>query len=67
MVRPQTRSGLHVCRRLLIRNRTIVGDAALTLLKAGADYTRRSKEGMLPIDLAPDKEVGSWRATVLCC
>ena len=34
-----------------------VGDAAVTLLKAGADSTKRDGEGLLAIDLAPDKEV----------
>ena len=33
------------------------GDAAVTLLKAGADPSKRNKEERLPIELAPDKEV----------
>lgn len=34
------------------------GDAAVTLLKAGADSTKRDRDGLLAIDLAPDREVG---------
>ncbi|KEZ41826.1 hypothetical protein SAPIO_CDS6823 [Scedosporium apiospermum] len=33
------------------------GDAAVALLKAGADASKRDNDGMLAIDLAPDKEV----------
>lgn len=33
------------------------GDAAVTLLKAGADNTKRDGDGILAIDLAPDREV----------
>ncbi|SPN97831.1 related to 26s proteasome subunit p28 [Cephalotrichum gorgonifer] len=33
------------------------GDAAVTLLKAGADSTKREESGLLAIDLAPDVEV----------
>lgn len=36
---------------------TCSGDAAVTLLKAGADSTKRDVEGVLAIDLAPDREV----------
>jgi hypothetical protein len=33
------------------------GDTAVALLRAGADATTKDKEGLLAIDLAPDKEV----------
>ncbi|KAL2105555.1 hypothetical protein VUR80DRAFT_8170 [Thermomyces stellatus] len=33
------------------------GDAAVTLLKAGCDSAKRDRDGLLAIDLAPDKEV----------
>lgn len=33
------------------------GDAAVTLLKEGADTSKRDSDGFLAIDLAPDKEV----------
>jgi hypothetical protein len=33
------------------------GDAAVALLKAGADATKRDGDGSLAIDLAPDNEV----------
>lgn len=34
------------------------GDAALVLLKAGAESDKRDADGHLAIDLAPDKKVG---------
>ena len=34
------------------------GDAAMVLLKAGAETDRRDVDGNLAIDLAPDKKVG---------
>lgn len=34
------------------------GDAAVALLKAGADYGKKDQDGCLALDLAPDKEVG---------
>ncbi|KAF0318770.1 hypothetical protein GQ607_014057 [Colletotrichum asianum] len=33
------------------------GDAAVALLKAGADYGKKDQDGCLALDLAPDKEV----------
>ncbi|KAI1243719.1 hypothetical protein MGN70_013585 [Eutypa lata] len=33
------------------------GDAAVALLKAGAEIDKRDSDGQLPLDLAPDKEV----------
>lgn len=39
----------------------LVGDAAVALLKAGADASKRDNDGMLAIDLAPDKEVRTSR------
>ncbi|MBE3049409.1 ankyrin repeat domain-containing protein [Candidatus Bathyarchaeota archaeon] len=38
------------------------GDAAVTLLKAGADSTKREGEGWLAMDLAPDREVRQQQA-----
>ena len=34
------------------------GDAALVLLKAGAEADKRDGDGNLAIDLAPDRKVG---------
>lgn len=34
------------------------GDAAMVLLKAGAETDKRDVDGNLAIDLAPDKKVG---------
>lgn len=34
------------------------GDAAMVLLKAGAETDKRDVDGSLAIDLAPDKKVG---------
>lgn len=34
-----------------------VGDTAVALLKEEADFTLKTTEGVLAIDLAPDKEV----------
>lgn len=34
------------------------GDAAVQLLKAGAEADKRDSEGSLAIDLAPDAKVG---------
>jgi hypothetical protein len=34
-----------------------IGDAAVALIKAGADATKRDSMGQLALDLAPDKEV----------
>jgi 26S proteasome non-ATPase regulatory subunit 10 len=52
------------------------GDAAVTLLKAGADPSKRTKDDVLAIDLAPDKEVrlshwtarriGAYRPLTMC-
>ncbi|KAF1989407.1 ankyrin [Aulographum hederae CBS 113979] len=36
------------------------GDAAMVLLKAGADAVKRTKDGVLAIDLAPDEKVKSF-------
>jgi 26S proteasome non-ATPase regulatory subunit 10 len=33
------------------------GDAAITLLKAGAETDKRSSDGLLAIDMAPDAKV----------
>jgi 26S proteasome non-ATPase regulatory subunit 10 len=33
------------------------GDAAVALLKAGAEMDKKDGDGMLALDLAPDKEV----------
>ena len=38
-------------------NEPDVGDTAVTLLKEGADFTIKNSEDMVPLDLAPDKEV----------
>lgn len=35
------------------------GDAAVALLKAGAEVDKRDSDGQLALDLAPDKEVCS--------
>jgi 26S proteasome non-ATPase regulatory subunit 10 len=34
-----------------------IGDTAVALLKEEADFTLKTTEGQLAIDLAPDKEV----------
>lgn len=34
-----------------------VADAAVALLKEGADFSIRNSDDVLPLDLAPDKEV----------
>ena len=34
------------------------GDAAMSLLRAGAEADKRDSDGYLAIDLAPDKQVG---------
>lgn len=36
------------------------GDAAVFLLKAGAEADKRDSEGKLAIDLVPDHKVGSF-------
>lgn len=36
------------------------GDAAIQLLKAGAEADKRDSSGTLAIDLAPDTKVGSF-------
>ncbi|KAF9889225.1 hypothetical protein FE257_007538 [Aspergillus nanangensis] len=36
------------------------GDAALTLLKAGAETDKRSSDDLLPIDMAPDAKIRSY-------
>jgi hypothetical protein len=38
-------------------NSTIPGDAAVALLKAGAEMDKKDGDGMLALELAPDKEV----------
>ena len=35
----------------------ILGDAAVALLKAGAEIDKRDSDGQLALNLAPDKEV----------
>lgn len=35
-----------------------VGDAAMALIKAGAETDKRDIDGFLAIDLAPDAQVG---------
>jgi hypothetical protein len=37
---------------------TLLGDAAVALLKAGAETDKRDSDGFLALDLAPDREVG---------
>lgn len=34
-----------------------IGDTAVALLKAGADFDKKDSNGQLALDLAPDKEV----------
>jgi 26S proteasome non-ATPase regulatory subunit 10 len=34
-----------------------IGDTAVALLKEEADFTLKTTEGQLPLDLAPDKVV----------
>lgn len=44
------------------------GDAAIMLLKAGAEPEKRDSEGRLAIDLAPDTKVGlSYTEINICC
>lgn len=37
--------------------RTVTGDTAIALLKAGAETDKRDTDGYLALDLAPSKEV----------
>lgn len=43
------------------------GDAAVALLKAGADFDKKDVDGHLPLDLAPDKEVSLVSRNLLKC
>lgn len=43
------------------------GDAAVELLKAGADSEKEDKDGHLPIDLAPDVKVCNFRTSAVSC
>lgn len=45
-----------------------VGDAAVALLKAGAETDKKDVDGHLAVDLAPDKEVSaSWISVTKSC
>lgn len=37
----------------------LIGATAVALLKAGADTDKRDSDGLLALELAPDKEVSS--------
>jgi 26S proteasome non-ATPase regulatory subunit 10 len=39
------------------------GDAAIALLKAGADATKEDRDGQLPLSLAPDAKVREYILT----
>ncbi|KAH8905088.1 hypothetical protein BR93DRAFT_929336, partial [Coniochaeta sp. PMI_546] len=43
-----------------ILTRPAVGDAAVALLKAGAETDKKDSDGMLALELAPDKEVRKY-------
>ena len=40
----------------------LIGDAAVALLKAGAEIDKKDVDGNLALDLAPDKEVRAFKA-----